>query len=124
MSFYSSDGVHGFVDDYAFLIRGLLDLYETVYDEQWLELAYDLQHMQDKQFWDSIDGGYYTSDGKDPSIILRMKDGNNNSTTYERRSYLLIVMKISDGIMFQVMLFAGCLSFHFNMLEHVQISMR
>lgn len=34
---------HGFADDYAFLIEGLIDLYEATFDEAWLEWADELQ---------------------------------------------------------------------------------
>ena len=33
----------GFADDYAFLIEGLIDLYEATFDEKWLHWADDLQ---------------------------------------------------------------------------------
>jgi uncharacterized protein YyaL (SSP411 family) len=35
----------GFADDYAFLIEGLIDLYEATFDEKWLRWADDLQRM-------------------------------------------------------------------------------
>ena len=33
----------GFADDYAFLIEGLIDLYEATFDENWLQWADELQ---------------------------------------------------------------------------------
>jgi hypothetical protein len=33
----------GFADDYAFLIEGLIDLYEATFDESWLQWADELQ---------------------------------------------------------------------------------
>ncbi|KAJ3047510.1 spermatogenesis-associated protein 20, partial [Rhizophlyctis rosea] len=44
--------VEGFADDYAFLVQGLLDLYEANFEERWLEWAVELQETQDKLFWD------------------------------------------------------------------------
>lgn len=67
--------VWGFVDDYAFLIRGLLDLYEATFDGSWLEWAATLQRTQDARFWDDSHGGYFDTTGEDASILLRMKDG-------------------------------------------------
>src|SRR5205807_4182296 len=52
--------VEGFLDDYAFFIQGLLDLYEASFDVRWLSWAIQLQGMQDQLFWDSKNGGYYS----------------------------------------------------------------
>ncbi len=71
--------IPGFADDYAFYIQGLLDLYEASFDVNWLELAEQLEATQDKLFWDDKDGGYFTSTGKDPSILLRQKEDNDNA---------------------------------------------
>jgi uncharacterized protein YyaL (SSP411 family) len=38
-----------------------------------------LQTTQDRLFWDDKNGGYFTSTGEDPSILLRMKDDNDNA---------------------------------------------
>jgi uncharacterized protein len=69
----------GFADDYAFFIQGLLDLYEASFDVRWLRLAEQLQATQDALFWDKKKGGYFTSTGKDASILLRMKEDNDNA---------------------------------------------
>ena len=50
------------LDDYAYLIQGLVDLYETDFDEQWLNWANTLQKKQDELFWDKETGGYYFSE--------------------------------------------------------------
>ncbi|KAI4456886.1 spermatogenesis-associated protein 20 [Holotrichia oblita] len=67
--------INGFVDDYAFLIRGLLDLYEATLDSSWLEWVETLQDTQDRLFWDSKHSGYFTSPEGDPSILIRDKEG-------------------------------------------------
>ena len=71
--------IAGFAEDYAFYIQGLLDLYEASFDTQWLQLAEQLQATQDRLFWDDKNGGYFTSTGDDPSILLRMKEDNDNA---------------------------------------------
>ena len=50
------------LDDYAYLIQGLVDLYESDFDEQWLSWANELQKKQDEIFWDKKTGGYYFSE--------------------------------------------------------------
>ncbi|CAP67213.1 uncharacterized protein PODANS_1_22260 [Podospora anserina S mat+] len=42
-----------FADDYAFLIEGLLDLYEATLSKRWLNWAQDLQDAQNRLFYDS-----------------------------------------------------------------------
>lgn len=66
----------GFLDDYAFLIRGLLDLYEASLDADWLQWAELLQEQQDRKFWDHEKSGYFTSPEGDLSILIRGKEGD------------------------------------------------
>ena len=66
--------INGFLDDYAFLIQGLLDLYEASFDVRWIAWAVRLQQTQDQLFWDSSQGGYFATSGDDPSILARMRD--------------------------------------------------
>ena len=64
----------GFAEDYAYLIQGLLDLYETVFDVRWLQWAERLQQTMDARFWDTEHGGYFNSQAGDPNIVLRLKE--------------------------------------------------
>jgi uncharacterized protein YyaL (SSP411 family) len=71
--------VEGFADDYAFVIQGLLDLYEASFDVSWLQFAIELQETQDRLFFDQERGGYFSGTGKDPSILLRLKEDNDSA---------------------------------------------
>jgi uncharacterized protein YyaL (SSP411 family) len=71
--------VEGFSDDYAFVIQGLLDLYETSFDVDWLKFAGELQEAQDRLFFDQKSGGYFSTSGKDKNVVLRMKDDNDSA---------------------------------------------
>jgi uncharacterized protein YyaL (SSP411 family) len=71
--------VEGFADDYAFLIQGLLDLYEASFDVGWLRFAIELQAIQDQLFFDKERGGYFSGAGNDPSILLRLKEDNDSA---------------------------------------------
>ena len=71
--------VEGFADDYAFVIHGLLDLYEASFDIEWLKFAIELQETQDRLFFDGKNGGYFSTSGKDESVVLRMKDDNDSA---------------------------------------------
>ncbi|MEP6603034.1 MAG: thioredoxin domain-containing protein [Spartobacteria bacterium] len=71
--------VEGFADDYAFVIQGMVDLYEASFDVQWLKFATALQETQDRLFFDETGGGYFSTSGKDKSVVLRMKDDNDSA---------------------------------------------
>ena len=71
--------IEGFADDYAFVIQGLLDLYEASFDVEWLKFAVELQGTQDRFFLDEKNGGYFSTSGKDESVFLRMKDDNDSA---------------------------------------------
>jgi uncharacterized protein YyaL (SSP411 family) len=66
--------IDGYAEDYAYVIFGLLDLFQTAGDPHWLEFARTLQRRQDEQFWDADHGGWFNTTGADPSVILRMKE--------------------------------------------------
>ncbi len=71
--------VEGFADDYAFVIQGLLDLYEASFNVDWLKFAIDLQETQDRLFYDAENGGYFSGAGTDPSILFRLKEDNDGA---------------------------------------------
>ena len=66
--------IDGYAEDYAYVIHGLLDLFQADPQPMWLEWAIALQHRQDELFWDEKDGGWFSTTGHDPSVLLRMKE--------------------------------------------------
>jgi len=66
--------VPGFAEDYAYLIQGLLDLYEAGFELRWLQWAERLQDRMDAAFWDAERGGYFNSRADDASVLVRMKE--------------------------------------------------
>ena len=75
----SRSDIEGFADDYAFVIQGALDLYEASFEVEWLKFAIELQETQDRLFFDEKAGGYFSTSGKDKSVVLRMKDDNDSA---------------------------------------------
>src|SRR5690606_29947976 len=67
-------GIRGFAEDYAFTIFGLLELFQADGDPEWLSWAIALQERQDELFWDERDGGWFSTDGEDPTVLLRLKE--------------------------------------------------
>src|SRR5262249_52926572 len=66
--------IEGYAEDYAFLIAGLLELFQADPRPAWLEWAIALQRRQDELFWDEADGGWFSTSGQDASVLVRLKE--------------------------------------------------
>ncbi len=63
--------IPAFQTDYAFLVRGLLDLFEATGQPDWLEWAVPLHDDMNKKFFDQQKGGYFMSAAKDLFINVK-----------------------------------------------------
>ncbi len=70
--------VSGFLEDYAYYVESLIDLYEATLDVQWLRLALDLQSTQDRLFGDDKSGGYFSTRAGDGNLLFRLKEDSDN----------------------------------------------
>ncbi len=66
--------IDGYAEDYAYLIWGLLELFQADGDARWLEWSLELQAQMDERFWDPKDGGWFSTTGEDPTVLLRLKE--------------------------------------------------
>jgi uncharacterized protein YyaL (SSP411 family) len=66
--------VPAFVNDYAFLIWGLLELYETTFELRYLRTALELNDEMLKRFWDEGSGGLYFTTDDAESLLFRNKE--------------------------------------------------
>ncbi len=67
-------GIDGYCEDYAGLVWGLVELIQADPDPMWLEWALRLQRRQDELFWDADEGGWFSTSGEDPTVLLRLKE--------------------------------------------------
>ncbi len=66
--------IEAHLDDYAFLVSGLLDLFESSGEGRWLERAARLTEEQIRIFHDSKGGGFFDTSGSDATLLVRMKE--------------------------------------------------
>jgi hypothetical protein len=71
--------IEGYCEDYACLVWGLLELFQADGDPDWLEWAIAVQNAQDALFWDDADAGWFTTSGRDPSVLLRLKEEHDGA---------------------------------------------
>jgi uncharacterized protein YyaL (SSP411 family) len=68
--------IEGFLDDYAFLVYGLIELYEATFAEKYLQVAADLTEIMVAKFWDNGNGGFYqTSEDTAMPKMKQLYDG-------------------------------------------------
>jgi uncharacterized protein YyaL (SSP411 family) len=71
--------IDAYAEDYAYLIFGLLELFQADGDPLWLDWAVTLQQRQDALFWDDEQGGWFSTTGADPTILLRLKEDSDGA---------------------------------------------
>ena len=90
---YHYDNVDGLLDDYVFMIKALLDLYQTTFESKYLNKAIEINDKLIELFWD--DGFYYSEKGKEilfnekPFLDLSNPAGNSVAVENLLRLYYL-----------------------------------
>ncbi|MCH7859197.1 MAG: thioredoxin domain-containing protein [Candidatus Marinimicrobia bacterium] len=67
-------GITGHLDDYAFIVWGLLELYEATFKTDYLETALALNAIMLDQFWDDEGGGFFFTADDGEALLVRHKD--------------------------------------------------
>ena len=68
-------GVDAHLDDYAFFIWGLLELYEATFNVTYLTEAIQLSNIMVDEFWDVTNGGFFLGSESSEKLIVRAKTG-------------------------------------------------
>ncbi|MEZ4569495.1 MAG: hypothetical protein R2849_04055 [Thermomicrobiales bacterium] len=72
--------IDAFLEDYAFLIDGLLALYRATFDPEWIEWATDLARVAVDNFYDAEEGAFYDTSSASERLIARPRDPFDNAT--------------------------------------------
>ncbi len=67
------NAVEGQLDDYAFMVWGLIELYEAGFEDKYLKGALDLNEIAISDFRDSVHGNYYMTGEESEKMIFRPK---------------------------------------------------
>ena len=71
--------VDGYLEDYAFLMWGLLELYEATLNSDWLKWGYELNQKLLDKYWDEENGGFYLTSKDAPQVLMRKKEANDSA---------------------------------------------
>ncbi len=83
-----------FLDDYAFMIMALLDLYEATFDPQWLIEAKDLSEQMIKLFGDNKAGGFFFTGHDSEKLITRTKPSSDGAIPSGNAVAALALLKL------------------------------
>lgn len=64
----------GYLDDYSFLVWGLIELYEATFNISYLEEAVEINQVMIDLFWDEAGGGFYFTGKENEVLIVRSKE--------------------------------------------------
>jgi uncharacterized protein len=70
----------GFLEDYAFLIDGLIDLYRASFETEWLEWAVDLANITLSEFFEPGINAFYDTASSAEALVSRPRDAYDSAT--------------------------------------------
>jgi len=83
--------------DYALLTQGVIDLYETSLNVEWLIWAIELTETEIKLFYDKEKGGFFmTSPDHDKNLLVRAMDDTDNVIPSESSVTALNLLRLSQ----------------------------
>ena len=83
------------LDDYAFFIWGLLELYESTFNTEYLKAAIDLTDISIEKFYDNINGGFYFTSIENSDVMERLKYGNDGTIPGGNSVSMLNLLKLA-----------------------------
>ena len=88
-------GSPGYLDDYAEMAGGLIDLYEASFQLRWLEAADRLAGRMVADFWDRENGGFFYTSAAHKSLLVRTKPFYDGATPSGNATATLVLLRLS-----------------------------
>jgi len=88
-------GLPAHLDDYAFFITALIDLYETTFDTKYLQLALEYNDFTYKHFMDNDTGAFFFTSDNNEELITRRKDIYDGAIPSGNSAMILNLVRLS-----------------------------
>jgi len=87
---------NAYLDDYAFLIAGLLDLYEATGNLRWLEEALALDGVLEKRYEDPLAGGFFLTSDDHERLLAREKPAYDGAEPSGNSAAILNLLRMHE----------------------------
>ena len=87
--------IQGNLDDYAFFVWGLIEMYEATYELDYLNEALKLQDEMIEHFWEESTGGFYFTSDDGEKLIIRTKEFYDGAIPSGNSVALLNLVRLS-----------------------------
>jgi uncharacterized protein len=88
--------LNGYLEDYAYLIEGLLELYQTTFEPRWFMVARELAETMIEHF-QAPEGGFFDTSDDHETLITRPRDLQDNATPSGNAMAITVLLKL-DGL--------------------------
>jgi hypothetical protein len=89
--------IPGYLDDYAFLLDGLIALHRATHDEKWLDTAKSIADQMHELFWDDVEGGYFQTAKDVEPVLTRMKSIEDAATPAGNSAAALALVRLAQS---------------------------
>ena len=86
--------IDGYLDDYAYFINSLLDVFEIEPDVKYLKLALKLSHYLIDHFWDSEQNSFFMTSDEHEQLIIRPKNNYDLSLPSGNSVSALVMLRL------------------------------
>ncbi len=90
-----SSRFNGYLDDYAFLLAGLVSLYECTFKEEWLRAAAEVADSLVEQFWEPKDQAFYFTGKDHEKLISRPKETQDGASPSGQASAICALLRLA-----------------------------
>jgi len=87
--------IDGFLEDYALVIEGLLDLHQATFQGKWLKEAIRLTDIMVNEFWDEPAGMFYDTGKRHQPLFIRPQNTHDGAIPSGPSSATLMLLKVS-----------------------------
>jgi len=87
---------NAYLEDYAFFIIGLIDLYEASFDLSWLKEAQALTRKMLEQFYDESQGGFFFTGNDHEALLTRNKSAYDGATPSGNSAAVFALLRLTE----------------------------